>query len=131
MLRLNPLKVPREWLSAVSAIAAGAVIWFSMRILTGENNPARQIDYWVIGYPLTFVASLALGYLFPIRPGRLGVYILAVQFILTLITEKGDLNLLPPAAVIYLILAIPLSGAAYLGAWLSKRFSQRTTPKQQ
>jgi len=125
MIRLNPFKTPREWISALSAIAAGTVIWFSMRILTGADDPQSHLDYWRIGYPLALVASIILGYLFNVRPWRWGIYIIAIQLILGLTTLKGEPNLLPLGVIFHLVIAVPCIAMGYFGSWLSRKITAK------
>lgn len=118
----------KGYISSTIALGIGAIVWIVFKTIAQTKDPTELLSYWQIGYPISIFFSGIMGIFFPDRPWRWGIIIIWVQFFLGLITTKGDLNLLPPGMLFYALLTVPCIISGYIGAWVSKKCSRRTTP---
>lgn len=109
-----------EYIKHAVAIGIGATIWTSFKCIAYPQDPTELSSYWRIGYPVSIFFSGAMGVFFPDRPWQWGVHIIWVQFVIGLIANKGDLNLLPPGILFYMLLTAPCIMSGYMGAWISR-----------
>lgn len=115
----------KEYLKGTIALGSGAIVWTVFKLIAYPQDPTELISYWQIGYPTSILLSGVMGLIFPARPWRWGTYIIWVQFVMGLITTKGDWNLLPPGIIFYAFLTIPCIIFGYIGAWISGKLVKR------
>ena len=103
---------------AILSVLFAASVWQYIRQEAGINSPQGSRLYWDVGYPALIAGSGLIGAVFPSRPWRWGVLVIATQFVLSLITLEGEANLWPIGLVLHLAMMVPTVGASYLGVWL-------------
>lgn len=113
------------YIQGVIALGIGTLIWIAFKVKAQAHDPTELLAYWQIGYPISILFSGIMGTIIPDRPWRWGIFIIWIQFILGLITSNGDLNLLPPGIVFYMLLTAPCILFGYLGAWISRAWKKR------
>jgi hypothetical protein len=112
-------KVSGEILKTLLSVVIGGILWIAFESGAKAQDPDAQLVYWEVGYPISVLISGILGSFFPVRPWRWGVGIIWAQFVLGLVTTTGDLNLLPPGILLYMIITIPCIISGYVGAWIT------------
>ena len=115
----------KEYIKGAIAVGMGAIVWTVFKVIAHSQDPTELISYWQIGYPASIFISGAMGIFWPDRPWRWGVIIIWVQFIMGLITTKGDLNLLPLGILFYMLITVPCIISGYIGAWVSRTWENR------
>jgi peptidoglycan/LPS O-acetylase OafA/YrhL len=115
------------FLPAALSILAGIVSWELVRHLGGNHREAWDDPvYWQFSYLSLLVAAFLLGAIWRERPWRWGASIMAGQAVWSLglaIVMDGVPNLFPLGLVMFALLALPLIGASYLGAWIGRAMS--------
>lgn len=103
----------------VIAAAVGLSVALGISALTGRAEAWDHDSYFSVGYPIFAVSSLALGWVFPERPWRWPMTMMAVQaFPLTL--SGSDLSLAPLGAMFLVMLSLPLCVMAQVSSVLRK-----------
>lgn len=121
LMQINSSKsTSKEYAKNALALGLGAVVWTVFKVIAHSQDPTELLSYWQIGYPISILLSGIMGMFFPDRPWRWSVYIIFVQFVMEMITTKGDWNLLPPGIVLYALLTVPCIISGYIGAWVSR-----------
>jgi hypothetical protein len=123
----STLKGYKECGKSAIALGLGAAVWTVFKVIAHTQDPTELLSYWQIGYPISILLSGIMGMFFPDRPWRWSVYIIFVQFVMGMITTKGDWNLLPLGIVFYALVTIPCIGLGYAGAWVSRKLSRRSS----
>ena len=121
----------KEYLKIAIALSIGATVWTVFKVIAQSQDPTELFSYWKIGYPISIVLSGIMGIIFPYRPWRWGICIIWVQFVMGLVTTRGDLNLLPPGIVFYALLTVPCIISGNIGSWLSGRWKIRNFQEDQ
>ena len=91
----------------VIAGAVGLGVALGISLATGRAEAWDHESYWLVGYPIFVVAAGALGWVFPLRPWRWAVTIMAVQCF-PLLFSGSDHSLAPLGAILLLMLSLPL-----------------------
>ncbi len=123
--KINRSSVFKDYIPSAIAIGLGILVWVSFR--DNGQDPTESLTYWQIGYPISILFSGIMGIFYSERPWRWGVIIIWIQFGLGLITSKGDLNLLPPGILFYMLLTAPCIILGYAGSWISRVLKSRRT----
>ena len=106
------------------AIGGGALLWLAAMAASGRREAWDSGLYWVGAYPLSVLLAAWLGYEFPRKAWRWGLAIMLAQAV-TLAVTALDFSMLPLGVIVFSILALPLVGAAMLGARWSGRREER------
>lgn len=92
---------------AMTAVAAGVILWLAASVLTDKREPWDASSYWTIIYPLALVASALLGYRHPDRPWRWVLLLFQTQGVCMAFKAGDPGNLWVPAAILLAFLALP------------------------
>ncbi|MEZ5988957.1 MAG: hypothetical protein R3F30_07495 [Planctomycetota bacterium] len=125
--RRRRIRYEKEGRSLLLAALAGFAVFWVVAGASVEQEAWDNRLYFVFGIPFLVVVAGVLGYRVPNRPWRFGVVPMAVQAVMLLVVAAHQ-----PGPSLFIVgvgflagLSLPLIGAAYLGAWLRRRRSER------
>lgn len=102
------------------AVGGGALLWVAAMMASGRREAWDSGLYWVGAYPLSILLAAWLGHEFPRMAWRWGLAIMLAQAV-TLAVTALDFSMLPFGLIVFSVLALPLIGAAVVGAWWCRR----------
>ncbi len=108
----------------VVAATFGMVFWWLIVLLDGVPDAWDADIYWSAVYPLQFIVCAILGWRFRQRAWSYGL-VLALAQLVPMLIPPDDLNLLPLATALLLLLAIPLMLVGGLSSWVAGKFTSR------
>jgi hypothetical protein len=114
---------PSNLVPAAVAVVAGILAWDLVRLIGDRREAWDDPTYWFIGVPLMLIAAFILGLGYPERPWRWAVTIVAAQALWAMLlafAADGVPNLLPAGLVIFLLIALVCTAAAYAGRWFRR-----------
>jgi len=100
------------------------VLWWLIVLIDGVPDAWDANIYWSAAYPLQFIVCAALGWRFRHRAWSYGLVLTLAQLV-PLLIPPDDLNLLPLALALLLLLAVPLMIVGGLSSWISGKVSNR------
>ena len=77
--------------------------------------------YWLLAPPICYAVSGVLGYLGPLRPWRWILTMIAVQSVYGILAAGSGLSLLPLAAAMTAVIALPGLVTGWLGGLIRRR----------
>ncbi len=114
----------KGYLREAVAFGIGITVWVVSAYVSNWSDPQSAVFYWKISYPILIIFSGILGIIFPDRPWRWALYLIAAQLVMGILSVKGGLNLLPIGIVIHAIIALPCVLLSYGGGWLARIFKK-------
>jgi hypothetical protein len=111
------------WWIPMFGACCGAAIWVAITLATGKREAWDSELYFAAGLPVTYGVSFLLGIVAQRQWAWAGVAPFSGQF-LALLGMAGAGNLLPLGLVVFAILSAPGVLAAWIGAWVGRRFAR-------
>ncbi|MFW2853856.1 hypothetical protein ACM61V_18445 [Sphingomonas sp. TX0543] len=107
----------------VLAATLGLPLWSATSWVGTRPEPWDNPLFWSVAYPISLLASLGLGILFPDRPWRWAAVLIFAQLPIVLLSGS-DLSLLPLGLVGLAGLTVPAAFVATIGAggrrWIAR-----------
>ena len=113
----------RIGLLIAAAVGLGVLVLSWLLTLMVPSIDVSSLWWW-LEYPLMLLASWILGHYFSQKAWRLGILMMAVNFVATLLFVPASGNLLPIAFIIYCLMTVP---CALLGHFAAKDAEKPTT----
>ena len=102
----------------------GITVWSVVSLVANNPDPTGSRTYWIFGYPTLLVASFGIALYARLNTWTAGLTMIAAQLIVTLLFSKGDSTQLIFGLMAYVLYALPLVLASWLGFWISTKRSK-------
>jgi len=114
----------KQWPWMALGAIIGITVWSVVSLVANNPDPTGSRTYWIFGYPTLLVASFGIALYARLNTWTAGLTMIAAQLIVTLLFSKGDSTQLIFGLMAYVLYALPLVLASWLGFWISTKRSK-------
>src|ERR1700740_3532371 len=114
----------KQWPWMALGAIIGITVWSVASLVANNPDPTGSRTYWIFGYPTLLVASFGIALYARLNTWTAGLTMIAAQLIVTLLFSKGDSTQLIFGLMAYVLYALPLVLASWLGFWISTKRSK-------
>jgi len=105
----------KQWPWMALGAFIGITVWSITSIVTNNPDPTGSGTYWIFGYPTLLVASFGIAFYARLNTWTTALTMIVAQLIVILLFSKGDSTQLIFGLMAYVLYALPLVLASWLG----------------